>query len=177
MTAEELQRLTDDGVRSELVRGEVIEMTPSAAESRAVGNEIAFRLTAFVKAGHLGRVYIPDAGFVVARDPDSVRVPDVAFVSRERAGLHPPIRGFLPGAPDLAVELVSPTDRATDLHAKVTDYLEAGTRIVWVVYPEEREVVVYGAGGDTRTVAQNGTLTGDPVIPGLSIPVGELFAQ
>ncbi|MBM3477300.1 MAG: Uma2 family endonuclease [Armatimonadetes bacterium] len=177
MTAEELQRLPDNGVRSELVRGAVIEMTPSAAESGRIGAEIAGRLWAFVRGGDLGIVYVPGAGFQLAEDPDTVREPDVAFVGKERAGLHPPLSGFFPGAPDLAVEVVSPTDRATDLHAKVRDYLEAGTRIVWVVYPEEREVVVYGAGGDTRTVSENGMLTGDPVLPGLSIPVGELFAR
>ncbi|MBM3477299.1 MAG: Uma2 family endonuclease [Armatimonadetes bacterium] len=177
MTVEEFERLPDNGVRCELVRGEVIEMTPSAAESGRIGSRIAIRLGAFVEAHELGITYIPEAGFRLARDPDTVRVPDVAFVTKRRAGLHPPVEGCFPGAPDLAVEVLSPTDRMADVLEKVEEYLAAGTQIVWVVVPTRREVYVYRPAGAVEVVGADGTLAGEPVIPGLSIAVAEIFAH
>jgi Uma2 family endonuclease len=176
MTAEQLESLPDDNLRRELVRGEVIEMTPAAAESGRIGGRIAMSIGAHAAAGDLGIMYIPDAGFLLAHDPDTVRMPDVAFVAKRRAALHPPAAGFFPGAPDLAVEVVSPTDSATDLQLKVTEYLEAGTQLVWVVYPTTRQVAVYTPGMEVTVIPEGGTLLGDPVLPGLSIPVAEIFA-
>jgi len=177
MTVEEFARLPDGNVRCELVRGEVIEMTPSAAESGRIGSRIAIRLGAFVEAHELGITYIPDAGFLLARDPDTVRVPDVAFVTKQRAGLHPPVEGCFPGAPDLAVEVVSPTDKMTDILEKVEEYLAAGTQIVWVVVPKRPEVYIYRSTGGPEVVGADGTLTGEPILPGFSVAVAEVFAR
>jgi Uma2 family endonuclease len=177
MTVEEFSRLPDDNLRWELVRGEVIEMTPSAAESGRIGARIAMRVDAYAEARELGITYVPEAGFLLARDPDTVRVPDVAFVTKQRAGLHPPVEGCFPGAPDLAVEVVSPTDAMTDVLEKVEEYLAAGTQIVWVVVPPRQEVYVYRPTGGVEVVGADGKLIGDPVLPGLSIAVAEIFAR
>jgi Uma2 family endonuclease len=176
MTAEELGSLPDGNLRRELVRGEMIEMTPAAAESGRVSMRIGSRVDTFVGAQGLGAVYTAEAGFVLSSDPDTVRAPDVAFVARERALAHRSTEGFFPGAPDLAVEVVSPTDSATDLQLKVTEYLEAGTQLVWVVCPATRQVAVYTPGMEVTIVTEGGTLLGGPVLPGLSIPVAEIFA-
>jgi Uma2 family endonuclease len=177
MTAEEFAKLPDNGMRRELVRGEVIEMTPTAAESGRISMRIALRLGTFVEEKRAGACYTAEAGFTIARDPDAVRAPDVAFVRRDRLPEEPLTEGFFPGAPDLAVEVVSPTDQAVDVQEKVNDYLKAGTSLVWVVYPRLRQVVVHRSLAESFTVEEGGTLTGDPVLPDLSIPVKEIFAQ
>jgi Uma2 family endonuclease len=176
MTAEEFEQLPDN-MRCELVRGEVIEMTPSAAESGLIGSRIVVRLGAFVEAGDLGITYVPEAGFLLRRDPDTVRVPDVAFVVKARAALHPPLEGAFPGPPDLAVEVVSPSDRMRDVLEKVEEYLAAGTQIVWVVLPTRREVYVYRGGGGLDVVGEAGTLTAETILPGLAIPVADIFRR
>jgi Uma2 family endonuclease len=177
LTAEEFAALPDNGVRCELVRGEVIEMTPASAESGRVSMRIGLRVAAFVEARGAGATYTAEAGFVLARDPDCVRAPDIAFVAKGRLPGTLAPEGFFPSAPDLAVEVVSPTDRGSDIEEKVAEYLEAGTRLVWVVYPDLRRVRVYRAPSESFTVGEGGTLSGDPVLPGLAIPVTDIFAR
>jgi Uma2 family endonuclease len=166
MTAEEFAELPDNGMCRELVHGEVIEMTPCGAESGRIAFRLALRVGAFVEQRSAGVAYGADTGFVLARDPDSVRAPDVAFVSQERARLHPTERGFFPGPPDLAIEVVSPTDEPAELEQKIVDYLEAGTALVWVVYPGKRLVHVFRSLSDSVIAQEGDTLTGDPVLPG-----------
>ncbi len=177
MTAEEFAKLPDNGMRRELVRGEVIEMTPSGAEHSGIGAHAVAALIQFAKEGETGTAFGADCGFILAEDPDVVRVPDASFVLRGRLPQGRRPVGFFPGAPDLAVEVVSPTDQAADVQEKVNDYLKAGTSLVWVVYPKLRQVVVHKSLAETFTVEEDGTLTGDPVLPGLSIPVKDIFAQ
>src|SRR2546421_8543374 len=121
ITADELLAMGDIG-RCELVRGEIVRMPPAGAEHGDVALEIAFRIKAHVKANQLGKVYAAETGFTIARDPDTTRGADVAFVRKDRV---PPgrLRGFFPGAPDLAVEVVSPSDRLTEVAAKVDEWL------------------------------------------------------
>ena len=166
VTAEEFARLPDDGMRRELVRGEVIEMPPSAAESARVSMCIGAPVHMFAKANDAGAVYSANGGFVLMEDPDIVRVPDVGFVAKERFEALAAPEGFFPGAPDLAVEVVSPTDQAADLQAKVTEYLEAGTALVWVVYPRTRQVAIHRPAGEATVIGEDGVLTGEPVLPG-----------
>jgi len=112
---------------------------------------------------------------VIARDPDTVRAPDVAYVAKERIPETEPV-GFFRGAPDLAVEVLSPNDPAGDVLAKVQDWLDAGCRAVWVVDPKTRSVTVYHSRRQITVLSESETLDGGDVLPGLRISLADLFA-
>jgi len=177
MTAEEFAKLPDNGMRRELVRGDVIEMTPAGAEHSAIGANAVGMLRQFARETRTGTAFGADCGYILAEDPDVVRCPDASFVSKERLPEGGLPKGFFPGPPDLAVEVVSPTDQAADVQEKVNDYLKAGTSLVWVVYPKLRQVQVHRSLAEAFTVEEGGKLSGDPVLSELSIPVAEIFAQ
>ncbi len=127
LTAEELARLPDDDRRRELVRGEVIEMAPVGRGHGAFVLLLGGRLFAWAKEGRHGEAET-EVGFILSHNPDTVRAPDISFVQAERlAGA--PASGYLPLAPDLAVEVVSPDDSHAAIHAKIGEYLSAGTRL------------------------------------------------
>lgn len=171
-TADELLHAT--GLpRCELVRGELRTMTPAGEQRGDLVNELAFVVTGYVKAHRLGKVYAAETGFVLARHPDTVRAPDIAFVASPRVpkrGSH----GFFEGAPDLAVEMLSPDDRAGEVNEKVQDYLAAGTRSVWVFDPRSRTVTVYRGGGKAAVLREADTLR-DEVVPGFELLVRNVF--
>jgi Uma2 family endonuclease len=171
-TAEDLLKAGDIG-RCELVRGCLVMMVPAGADHGRLANEIAFRLTAFVRSKGLGIVFGAETGFLLARDPDTVRAPDAAFVRQGRAA--PPPRGYYPGAPDLAVEVVSPDDRPGEVAEKVGDWLGAGTRTVWVVDPRTRTVAVHEPDKPARVIRQTGILRGGRVLRGFELRVREIF--
>jgi len=175
MTIEEFERLPDDGARLELVRGEVIEMTPAGSEHSEIGLVVGAALLTAARSSRAGRAFGADCGFVLAEDPPTVREPDAAFVRAERLPSGRVPKSFFPGAPDLAVEVVSPGDTATELRAKVGEYFAAGAQLVWVVYPDEREVYVYRSPTDIEVVRADGVLNADPVLPGLALCVADIF--
>src|SRR5215217_3339557 len=148
VTAEELLRMPDDEFRYELVRGELRKMTPAGNVRGRVVVRITWPLAQHVEANVLGVVYAAETGFVLARDPDTVRAPDVAFVSRERVEAVGEVEGYWPGAPDLAVEVISPNDSHVEVEEKVFDWLEAGTKIVLAVNPRRRSVSLYRSQSD-----------------------------
>ena len=117
-----------------------------------------------------------ETGFIIERDPDTVRAPDAAFVSKERLPPGEAQAGFLEMAPDLAVEVISPSDTASYVQAKVEQWLAAGTRLVWVIYPDSRSVTVYHSTGEGEVLSTDDTLDGAPVFEDLSVPVQDLFA-
>jgi Uma2 family endonuclease len=181
ITADELLRMPDDGCRYELVEGEICKMTPAGWRHGGVVSYVDRLIGAFVEQHGLGRVLAGDPGFLLARDPDTVRAPDVAFVRRERQAEADPAGGFWPGAPDLAVEVVSPGDRFIEVDEKARMWLGAGAAAVWVVNPQWRTVTVYRPGAepsapDVRTLTENDELDGGDVLPGFRCPVGEIFA-
>ena len=137
---------------------------------------LTYLLTAHVEAHSLGVITASEGGFCLATDPDTVRAPDVGFIAQARL-TQPTGERYFPGAPDLAVEIVSPGDSASDIHDKVVDYLRAGTRLVWVVYPRSKTVAVYKFGAEGQIVEQDGRLDGADVLPGLSLPVRDIFAK
>ena len=145
ITAAELEQMPDDdSVRTELDEGELITMPPTGGDNAYYENEIGSLLRNFVKQHRLGRVYCGEPGFRLS--PTIVRAPDVAFVRTARLEtIHR--RGFMDGAPDLAVEIFSPNDSVRQLMRKVKQYHAAGCHTVWVVYPEQREVNVLEASG------------------------------
>ena len=171
MSVEEFERLPDDGMFHELDEGELISMAPASDEHGYLGGEILRLLANFVRAHSLGRVYNADTGFDLGED--TVRAPDVAFVRRERLAVGQ--RGFFKGAPDLAVEVFSPSDSVPQLMRKVRQYLRAGTHTVWVVYPETREVHVFEASGRDRILRPDDVLDAPELLPGFSVPVQSLF--
>jgi Uma2 family endonuclease len=175
ITIEEFERMALDG-RWELIDGEPVEMTPSADESSSIGAMILGFLAQYVRERRLGRLYGADGGFVLFPDRPTVRVPDVAFVRAERAPQGTARKSFPRLAPDLAVEVLSPSDRTSEVVAKLAMYQEAGVPLIWLVDPDNETVTVIAAGQPTRVVKQGDTLDGGDILPGFSVPVAEIFA-
>lgn len=175
VTAEDLLAMPRGCRRRELVRGEVREMTPAGHDHGRIAMRIGARLDRFVEENGLGRVYAAETGFRIASEPDTVRAPDAAFVTEARVQEVGEARGYWPGAPDLAVEVVSPSDRFADVEEKVFAWLDAGTRMVVVVNPAQRTATVYRSREEIRVLAEEDALDGGDVVPGWSVRVGELF--
>lgn len=176
MTAEELFRMPDDGYhRYELVRGELRTMAPLGAYHAKSATRVGMHLGNFVNENDLGEVYIAEVGFLIGSNPDHVRAPDVAFVSREREDEVGEMHGYFPGPPDLAIEVISPNDIYREVDEKVQDWLDAGTRMVIVINPRRREVRVHTPTSDTVILTPGDTLDGGDVVPGWRIPVSRVF--
>jgi Uma2 family endonuclease len=173
MTAEELLNAPELG-RCELVRGELVMMSPAGFDHGRIALTIGRLLGNFVSQHALGVVLSAETGFQIAHDPDTVRAPDAAFVRSDRV---PPtgMFGFFRGPPDLAVEVLSPGDRASEVNAKVQDWLDAGCQLVWVADPRTRIVTAYRSRREVAVFATGDILTAGDVVPGFSIPVGEIF--
>jgi Uma2 family endonuclease len=172
-TAEQLLRNPHIG-RCELIRGELRMMSPSGAHHGLVAGNLFMAIATHVRARGLGRAFAAETGFQISEDPDTVRAPDVAFVTTGR--LPVPRRGFYPGAPDLAVEVLSPDDRPGYVREKVAEWLEAGARAVWVVDPGDRTVTVHEPRRKPEHLAEADALQGGSVLPGFAMPVAAIFA-
>ena len=175
MTAEELLAMPDDGYRYELVRGELRKRAPAGHVHGREGNRVNVSLSNHVYENDLGETYLAETGFVLARSPDHVRAPDVAFVRRERVEEVGDAEGYFPGAPNLAVEVISPNDRYTQVEEKVADWLNHGALMVIVVNPRNRTVQVHTSNGVTE-LTEADTLDGGDVVPGWSMPVTDIFS-
>ena len=176
MTAEELFRLPDDGWRHALVRGELQQMTPAGFRHGAVIMSVAVPLGQHVKTRRLGVVCGAETGFVLGRSPDTVLAPDVAFVRQERIAAAGLPETFWEGAPDLAVEVTSPGDTRPEVTEKVTAWLSAGTRVVWVVDPGHGTVTIHEPGAPTRLLSTTDVLDGAPLLPGFRLPIADIFS-
>jgi Uma2 family endonuclease len=175
-TADEFWESFGDTKRLELVKGVPVEMSPTGEEHGVLSMWLGYLLLSYVEAHDLGEVTAAESGFVLSRNPDTVRAPDVGFIAKARLA-GPTSERYFPGPPDLAVEVVSPGDSASAIHAKVFDYLRAGTRLVWVVYPQSRTVAVYGPDTPTRFLDVDEMVEGGDILPGLSLPVREIFKK
>jgi Uma2 family endonuclease len=176
ITAEDLLRMPADGFRYELVRGELRAMAPAGFEHGKTAMRIGSRLTVHVDAHDLGVVTAAETGFRIAADPDTVRAADVAFVSRDRVGLAAGMRGYFPGPPDLAVEVVSPGDTYSEVEEKALAWLAAGTRLVLAVDSRKRTVTRYRGRGDIAILTEDDTIDGEDVVPGWTMRVADVFA-
>jgi Uma2 family endonuclease len=176
MTAEQLWEMPEaPGKRYELVKGELVEM-PGAAGVHGLIVELVLRLVgAHVRERRLGVVFGDGVGYILGRRPDVVRIPDASFLSHARIPEGGVPEGFIPLSPDLAVEIVSPNDTASELWTKVREYLEAGTRLVWVLWPRDRRVTAYAPGGAYREYSPDDELDGGDILPGFHVRVSELF--
>src|SRR2546427_6798177 len=170
MTADDLLRTHVPDKRTELVRGVLVVHEPAGSRHGLVTMNLGAELAVHVKRTGAGGVYAAETGFKLATDPDTVRAPDIAFVTRDR--LPPPsTTGYPALAPDLAVEVLSPGDRPGQVLAKVADWLSAGTRLVWVIDPERRLTRVYRDDGSELTVTADQVLDGGDAVPGFSCPL------
>jgi Uma2 family endonuclease len=157
----------------ELIDGEPVEVNPSAGGSGWISGRLFSRLERFVDSNNLGWAFSPETGFILFDDRATVRSPDGAFVRRDR--LARPPDSFVPLAPDLAIEVLSPTDRRPDALAKVAMYLQAGVVLVWLVDPARSTVTVFRPDDTIEVLREGDLLDGGDVLPGLSIPVAEIF--
>jgi Uma2 family endonuclease len=174
ITADELLRTRIPDKRVELVRGVLVVREPAGSMHGRVAMNVGVELGGHAKATRAGQVFAAETGFTLARDPDTVRAPDVAFVTRERLPA-PDTTGYPALAPDLVVEVLSPGDRAGEVLAKVADWLSAGTRLVWVVDPQRRLARVYRQDGTEQIVTADGALEGEDVLPGFSCSLASIL--
>jgi Uma2 family endonuclease len=174
-TAEDLLRIPDDGFRYELVKGELRKMSPAGHKHGRLAMRIATPLDTHVTSNKLGTVYAAETGFFISRDPDTVRAPDVAFVSQKRLDEVGDVEGYWPGAPDLAVEVISPSDTYAEVEEKVLEWLEAGTRMVVVVNPRKNAVTVYRSLTEIVVLTEEDQLDGGDIVAGWTIAVKDIF--
>ncbi len=173
LTADELEQMPDDdSVRTELDEGELITMPPTGLDHGYYEGRIASILIPYVTQHRLGRIYVGEPGFRLSTG--TVRAPDVAFIRQERIdALHG--KGFAKGAPDLAVEIFSPSDSVPQLMRKVKQYFAAGCHTVWIVYPDAREIHVLEAAGADRILRESDLMEAPELLPGFSVPMAQFF--
>jgi Uma2 family endonuclease len=181
-TAEEFWELSNlpenENTRLELSEGEIIEMPPAGGKHGGIVFQIGLPIGMHVKQHKLGYVTAAETGYVLHQNPDgkdTVRAADLGFVAAARLPDGLP-SGHIPFAHDFAVEVVSPSDRADQIEKKVTQYLQSGTRLLWIVYPATKTVVVYSA-NSMRRFEMGEILDGEDVLPGLSLAVADIFAE
>jgi Uma2 family endonuclease len=175
VAADELLLMPDDGFRYELVKGELRRMIPAGNVHGRVTMSFAWRLARYVEENRLGTVYAAETGFRLSSDPDTVRAPDVAFVSRVRIEAIGEVEGFWPEAPDLAVEVISPGDSYSEVEEKVFAWIDAGTKMVVVINPQQRSATVYKSPTDITALAEADVLNGGDVVPSFELAVREIF--
>ena len=175
MTADELLRLDGDGMRGELIRGVFCEVMSTGREHAVIAGRLVYYLNAVVIPGRLGEVATSDMGVLLERDPDTVREPDVAFTSAEKAPLDVRVTGYAEVVPDIVAEVQSPNDTRPQIRAKALMWLSHGVRLVWVVDPDTRTIDVYRPDAEPFTLSETATLDGGDVLPGFTCPVAAVF--
>lgn len=180
MTADELLVLPHHDehgdFRCELIRGELKRMSPTGLEHGILCARLAALLINFVDMQKLGTVCGAETGFKLESDPDTVVGADVAYISRERLRMVKNVSKFFPGAPDLAVEVISPGNTVTEIDEKIDQYFRADTRLVWIVNPNRRTVGVYTSPIEVKILREDDALDGGAVLPGFRCELAELFA-
>ncbi|QEG33391.1 Uma2 family endonuclease [Bythopirellula goksoeyrii] len=175
-TADELLALPRGmGVRYELVLGELRTMSPTGWHHGSIVSKLHVRLAAYVDANNLGMMFGAETGFRLSSDPDTVRAPDIAFVAKENVPVKLLDEGFWPGAPDLAVEVLSPSDRTGEVNEKIDAWLKAGCVAVWIVDPKLETVTTHHPHRDIQVNAAGESMSDDIVLPGFSCAVKDLF--
>ena len=174
VTVEEFAKLPEDREkRLSLVAGWVVSEPWPVTRHGRIQARLLNLLSEYLRASPIGEVYV-DIGFILSRAPDTVRAPDVSFVRTERVERQDDRRWY-EGAPDLAIEVLSPSERSRQIHEKVSDYLAAGARAVWLVDPERRLVTVFRSPLTPQVLREGETVDGEDILPGLHLAVGDLF--
>jgi Uma2 family endonuclease len=177
MTADELLALPRGEFRYELVNGELKKMSPAGQKHGRITVRLTEPLAKYVREHKLGQVYAAETGFKLKSSPDTVRAADIAFVRRERLEVLGETESFWPGAPDLAVEVNSPSDTVREVEKKVMEWLEFGARTVWVVSPKMRTITAYRSLTEIVVLTEKDTLEAGDVVPGFQIRIAEIFAE
>ena len=177
VTADQLFAMPDDGNRHELVAGELRTMVPAGWKHGAIGGQLHGWLAHHIQQQKLGKIFLAETGFLITRDPDTVRAPDIAFIHKDHLPAEDPEEAFWPGAPDLAVEVLSPSDRLSEVDEKVRAWLDAGAMMVWVVNPTGKNIAVHRSKTDIKVLTENDQLTGQDVLPGFTCRVGDIFGD
>ncbi len=172
--AEELATMNNDGRRREIVNGEIREMSPSGFEHGLLSSLLCAKLRNFAGDHDLGVVCGAETGFIIGRNPDTVRAPNVAFIKKCRVPAER-LTGFPDFAPDLVVEVISPSDRFSSVEEKAHSWLDAGTTTVWVIDASNRRVLEYLHAKSRHDLDENAALQGGAVLPGFALPVREIF--
>jgi len=175
ITGEELYAMGDIG-SCELIDGRIVEMTPAGGEHGYLELNIARELSIFVRRHKLGWVMTGEVGIFTRRNPDRVRGADVAFISTEQAD-NRPRAGFLELAPALVVEIISPSDRWTDINDKLEEYFAIGVPWVWLVEPKDETVRVYRSPTEMVKLGAEETITGEGILAEFRLPLAEIFAD
>ena len=175
ITADEFMALPLELKSYELVRGRLVEVPMTNYEHGEIEDNIMWLLNQYVRPRRLGRVTPGDAKFRLARDPDTLRMPDVAFVRADRLPPREQRRSYSPVVPDLAVEILSPSNRSRDIADKVAEYLRAGVRLVWVVDPVTETVTIHTSSAEPVTLSANDEIAGGVVLPDFRCPVAAFF--
>ena len=175
LTAEDLLRLYSEGVRGELIRGELCETVSAGWKHGQIVMNLGGEIRNFVRPRRLGSLAGSDSGVLLERDPDTVREPDLAFISAERLPLNEDVPGYSELVPDIVVEVASPSDSRRSVHDKARMWRSYGAPLVWAVYPGTRSVDVHRADGSIVTLSEDDTLDGGEVLPGFSILVRDIF--
>lgn len=175
LTAEEFAALPLAGLRSELVEGELRAMPPTFEDHGEITMRLSVILGRHVLSQRLGKLYAAETGFLIARDPDSVRAPDIAFIQQSWLPVARSAPRWVPIIPDLVVEVTSSNDRPAEVDARVAMWLAAGVRLVWVVNPQSRTVEIHRSGAPAMTLTEADTLDGADVVAGFATPVADIF--
>lgn len=175
ITGEELLALGDIG-RSELVEGKIVLKSPTGGPHGGIEFNIGYELGEFVRPRKLGRVRVGEVGIYTHRNPDTVRAPDVLFISKERAKKLKPM-GYMDVAPELVVEVMSPDDRWQEVTKKLAEYFEIGVRVVLIAEPDAQQIFAYRSLSDVHIFNSNELLIVEDILPGFSVPVSALFDE
>lgn len=175
VTGEELYQMGNIG-RSELVKGEIIQMAPTGFMHGRVEHRIARALDVFLREHKIGEIISGEVGVYIRRNPDTVRAPDVAFISNERIA-KVKSKSYLDTAPELVVEVLSPDDAWSDLMEKLDEYFSIDVKLVWVADPRQRQVYVYRSATEVQRFTANEMLTGGDVLPDFNVLVADLFVS
>lgn len=174
-TAEELEAIPDDGFRYELIRGELIRMSPAGAGHGTVAFLFGFHLANYLIPRKLGRCYTADTGFALAKSPDTVFAPDFSYVHVDRLALIANPLVYIEVPPDLVLDVLSPTDRIVKLKQKARAWLDFGTRVVVTINPRNRETSIYRSGAEVQILTADETIELPDIAPGWSLPLRKLF--
>jgi Uma2 family endonuclease len=175
MTAAELLELPRGQHRYELINGELKTMSPASHDHGRIAMRIGMLLADFVWRNHLGDAYAAETGFLLTSNPDTVLAPDAAFVSEKRAREGRDKKGFWPGAPDVAVEVLSPDDSEPKTKTKIAQWLSYGAKQVWTVNPKNETITVHWSSDDSRTFSSGETFEADDQLRGFSVAVSDIF--
>ncbi len=177
LTVDDLLRLSSEGVRGELIRGVLHETVSTGLRHGEIVMTLGILLGMFIEPLRLGRLAASDSGILLQRSPDTVREPDIAFISAEKLPLDVDVPGFSEVVPDLVVEIASPSDSIAAVNDKALMWVHFGVQIVWVVFPESRTVEVHSASASPVLLGQEDQLDGGSVLPGFTCQVSEIFER